>query len=211
MRRLERVARKDCVSHDSINGGDLSFPEKSCLINEQAMLNYKEREQNRKKVFSMYCSGVPKVNILKAVPISRRTLYRWLDEYTSQKRIPKEYRSEKQKKYYDEVIRLHFEQGYGEDTISRFIPVGHSTIGRWIATFVSENGKISLPRVMKKYQKESSPQALSSDVESLQKRVKDLEKQLLQAELKAEFYDEMITVAEAKFKIPIRKKAGAKQ
>ena len=76
---------------------------------------------------------------------------------------------------------------------------------------MSENGKISLPRVMKKHQKESSPQALSSDVESLQKRVKDLEKQLLQAELKAEFYDEMISVAEAKFKIPIRKKAGAKQ
>ena len=43
----------------------------------------------------------------------------------------------------------------------------------------------------------------------LKKRVKDLEKQLLQAELK--FYDEMITVAEAKFRIPIRKKAGAKQ
>lgn len=32
-----------------------------------------------------------------------------------------------------------------------------------------------------------------------------------QAEIKAEFYDEMINVAEAKFKVPIRKKAGAKQ
>ena len=38
-----------------------------------------------------------------------------------------------------------------------------------------------------------------------------LEAQLRQAEIKAEFYDEMINVAEAKFKVPIRKKAGAKQ
>ena len=38
-----------------------------------------------------------------------------------------------------------------------------------------------------------------------------MEEQLLKAEIKAEAYDEMINVAEAKFKIPIRKKAGAKQ
>lgn len=54
-------------------------------------------------------------------------------------------------------------------------------------------------------------QVQSQDVKELQKRVKELEAQLLQAEIKAEFYDEMINVAEAKFKIPIRKKAGAKQ
>ena len=51
----------------------------------------------------------------------------------------------------------------------------------------------------------------SQEVKELQNRIKDLESKLFQAELKAEFYDEMINVAEAKFKIPIRKKAGAKQ
>ena len=45
----------------------------------------------------------------------------------------------------------------------------------------------------------------------LQKRIKELEKKLLEAEIKAEAYDELIKVAEAKFRIPIRKKAGAKQ
>ena len=45
----------------------------------------------------------------------------------------------------------------------------------------------------------------------LQTRVKELEAQLLRAEIKAEAYDELINVAEAKFRIPIRKKAGAKQ
>lgn len=41
--------------------------------------------------------------------------------------------------------------------------------------------------------------------------MKELEAQLLQAEIKAEFYDEMINVAEAKFRIPIRKKSWRKQ
>ena len=50
-----------------------------------------------------------------------------------------------------------------------------------------------------------------NEVKELQKRVKELEVQLLAAEIKAEAYDEMINVAEAKFRIPIRKKAGAKQ
>ena len=64
--------------------------------------------------------------------------------------------------------------------------------------------------VMKKSQV-ITPQAQSEEVENLKKRVKELEPQLRQAEIKAEFYDEMINVAEAKFKVPIRKKAGAKQ
>ncbi len=50
-----------------------------------------------------------------------------------------------------------------------------------------------------------------NEVKELQKRIKELEAQLLAAEIKAEAYDEMINVAEAKFRIPIRKKAGAKQ
>lgn len=51
-----------------------------------------------------------------------------------------------------------------------------------------------------------TPHAQSEEVENLKKRIKELEAQLRQAEIKAEFYDEMINVAEAKFKIPIRKK-----
>lgn len=64
--------------------------------------------------------------------------------------------------------------------------------------------------VMKKSQV-ITPQAQSEEVENLKKRIKELEAQLRQAEIKAEFYDEMINVAEAKFKIPIRKKAGDRQ
>ena len=117
----------------------------------------------------------------------------------------------KQLKYFDEVIRLHYEEGYGEDRIEQVLPVSHSTASRWIAIFAREKGKISGTNDMRKPQANTSSQVTNDEVAKLQERVKELEAQLLRAEIKAEAYDEMINVAEAKFRIPIRKKAGAKQ
>lgn len=119
--------------------------------------------------------------------------------------------TEKQRKYFSEVIRLHYEEGYGEDRISKIIPIGHSTVSRWIAIFAKEKGKVTMARDSHKAQAASKEQPQSAEVRELQKKVKELEKQLLEAEIKAEAYDELINVAEAKFRIPIRKKAGAKQ
>ena len=120
-------------------------------------------------------------------------------------------RTEKQRMYFSEVIRLHYEKGFGENRISRLLPIGHTTVSRWIAIFAKEKGIISEAQDMEKPQTTSSDQEQSADVKALRNRVKELEAQLLRAEIKAEFYDKMIDVAEAKFKIPIRKKAGAKQ
>ena len=50
-----------------------------------------------------------------------------------------------------------------------------------------------------------------NNVQALQAELKKLRAELLNAEIKAEAYDELINVAEAKFGIQIRKKAGAKQ
>ena len=119
--------------------------------------------------------------------------------------------TEKQLKYFDEVIRLHYEEGYGEDRIEQVLPVSHSTASRWIAIFAREKGKVSGTNDMRKPQANTSSQVTNDEVAKLQERVKELEAQLLRAEIKAEAYDEMINVAEAKFRIPIRKKAGAKQ
>lgn len=57
----------------------------------------------------------------------------------------------------------------------------------------------------------TTPQAQSEEAENLKKRIKELKAQIRRAEIRAEFYDEMINVAEAKFKIQIRKKSGDKQ
>jgi len=119
--------------------------------------------------------------------------------------------TEKQLKYFDEVIRLHYEEGYGQDRISRLLPIGHSTVSKWIAIFAKEEGKIFGTNDMRKPKKNTSSQVTNDEVSKLQTRVKELEAQLLRAEIKAEAYDELINVAEAKFRIPIRKKAGAKQ
>ena len=54
-------------------------------------------------------------------------------------------------------------------------------------------------------------QSLPQDVLALQAELKKLRAELLDAEIKAEAYDELINVAESKFGIQIRKKAGAKQ
>ena len=117
----------------------------------------------------------------------------------------------KQLQYFDEVIRLHYEEGYGKDRISQLLPIGHTTASRWIAIFAKEKGKISGANDMRKPQETASSSQEKDEIAKLQARVKELEAQLLHAEIKAEAYDEMINVAEAKFRIPIRKKAGAKQ
>ena len=117
----------------------------------------------------------------------------------------------KQRQYFDKVIRLHYEEGYGENRISQLLPIGHTTASRWIAIFAKEKGKIFGTNDMRKPQVNTASQVTNNEVAKLQERVKELEAQLLRAEIKAEAYDEMINVAEAKFRIPIRKKAGAKQ
>jgi len=48
------------------------------------------------------------------------------------------------------------------------------------------------------------------DSRDLQKRIKELERQLENAQLKAEGYELMIEIAEKELKIPIRKKSGTK-
>lgn len=123
-----------------------------------------------------------------------------------------ELRTKKQQLYFKEVIRLHQEHGYGEDRISRILPIGHSTVSRWIAIFASENGKKSLQMQNSKPQKPSlrtAPKA--NDVQVLQEEVTRLRAQLKQEQLRADAYDEMINVAESKFNIAIRKKSGAKR
>ena len=119
--------------------------------------------------------------------------------------------TEKQRLYFNEVIRLHYEEGMGEDRISRILPIGHTTASRWIAIFAMEKGRISIGTVMRKRKVKPDSLPQSEQDKALKKRVKELEARLLQAEIKAEAYDEMIKIAEARYRIPIRKKTGAKQ
>ena len=116
------------------------------------------------------------------------------------------YHTKRRDQYYDKVISIYQETGYGRRRIAKMVPVGEKTIARWIANFVAENGTVTPQTVMP-----SNQENHNEELEALQKEVADLKKQLKYQEMRADAYDTMIDIAEKKFNIPIRKKAGAKQ
>ena len=131
------------------------------------------------------------------------------------------YQTKKRELYYDRVVELYLKTGYGKKRLSRLFPdVGQKTISRWIANFVADNPQVATMKRAKTTRKAPVPTPpteevqsddLPTDVQELQAELKKLRAQLTKAEIKAEAYDELINVAEAKFNIQIRKKAGAKQ
>ena len=138
-----------------------------------------------------------------------------------------ELRTTKQLKYFDEVIRLYYEEGYSESRIASVLPIGLTTVWRWISIFVSQGGDVP-HRVercddMKKSEKtriaSDEPQCASQDecrdcaaeLRELKLANARLQMELRRERMRADLLDEMINVGEAMFKVPIRKKAGAKQ
>ena len=126
------------------------------------------------------------------------------------------YQTQKKEQYYDKVIEMYRSTGYSSYRLTKIFPLSKHTIRRWIANFAEENPQIASSHRMKKKKtqparSEHAEQLPSSDVQALQEELKRLRAELLNAEIKAEAYNELINVAEAKFCIQIRKKAGAKQ
>lgn len=80
----------------------------------------------------------------------------------------------------------------------------HYVITNWINVYRKkiEDGLISIPPMSKKQQQ---------DLLALQQRIKELERNVKEANLMILALDTMIKVAEKELKIPIRKKRGTKQ
>ena len=118
------------------------------------------------------------------------------------------YQTEKKLKYYDQVIEIYKRTGYSGYRIAKLnlVPLERSTIERWIANFVSKDGRVKPQTVM-----QSNQETNKEELDALKKKVAELEGQLKYQEMRADAYDTMIDIAEKKFNIPIRKKAGAKQ
>lgn len=66
-----------------------------------------------------------------------------------------EYQTLKREKYFDEVIRLHYELGYGETKIAELIPINPSTAWRWIRKFAAKNKVTTSPMARTKKAKTS--------------------------------------------------------
>jgi hypothetical protein len=110
--------------------------------------------------------------------------------------------------YYDQVIDIYKETGYSAYQIAKLgvVPVGRNAIKEWIANFVSENGTITPYKTM-----QSKQEHRDEELEALKAKVADLEEQLRIEKMRGRLNEKIIEIAEKKYNIPIRKKAGAKQ
>jgi hypothetical protein len=129
------------------------------------------------------------------------------------KRVKNDKIHKKQEQYLAEVLRLHHEKFYGGRRISRIIPIGHSTVSRLFSIFAPKNDRQYI-KMQKQKQKQTSQTQLTSgelqtkDVKALEAEIARLRVALREERMRADAYDEMIHVAETKFRISIRKKAG---
>ena len=138
-----------------------------------------------------------------------------------------------------EAVRLYEEEGWTQKEIGKKFNRAQSAIHRWITKFAKdlENPKMSNNKRRDQKRRErakrkfgitapdtapvensvaadnaSSPSEVNNASEKeLKARIARLERELEDARLMRDFYDEMINVAEKDFNIPIRKKGGAKR
>ena len=116
--------------------------------------------------------------------------------------------------YFDRAIELR-SSGLSYYRISKIIPVAKQTLRHWCVNFAPSNQsalQYSMKNTVQVDDHASEKDRVHpQDVLALQEELKRVRAELLEAQIKSEAYDELINVAEAKFGIQIRKKAGAKQ
>lgn len=111
------------------------------------------------------------------------------------------YTTTKKEKYFDEVIRLHFEENIFPSKIFEIISLNSTTIRMWIRNF-QKKAKEMMPGVSKKERKET---------EALLAEIAELMEKLCKESIWVDLYKEIINVAEKQFGISISQKAGTKQ
>ena len=105
----------------------------------------------------------------------------------------------------DEIVREFFLEGASKSTLARKYKSSFGAISRIVSKFEAENEKSTL--LMKS--KPSDDQ--TEELKALRKEVLSLKKQLRDEQMRADFYETMVDVAEGTFNIEIRKKAGTGQ
>ena len=117
-------------------------------------------------------------------------------------------RSELQKKYYQQVIDFHQKTGLSAHKMAKMqlFPVSVTQMYEWIAIFDAENGKGSPRRIM-----EAKKSKEQEELESLKSRISELEESLRVERLRNRLNEKIIDIAEARWHIEIRKKAGTKR
>ena len=105
----------------------------------------------------------------------------------------------------EEIVREFFLEGASKNMLARKYKSSFGAISRIVSKFEAENEKSTL--LMKN--KPSDDQ--TEELNALRKEVFSLKKQLRDEQMRADFYETMVDVAEGTFNIEIRKKAGTGQ
>jgi transposase len=124
--------------------------------------------------------------------------------------------------YLSKVLHLYFEEGMDYRSISAILPVSFACIGYWIRNFAKAyKSKTEIMEAISRLDespREASNKALDNtgtdspkDTDTLEAELAKLKEELKYQRLRADAYNEMINVAEERFNIKIRKKAGVKQ
>lgn len=114
--------------------------------------------------------------------------------------------------YFDQVTDMYFNLGVSTTVISKKLSLPTSTIWNWICIFAEENGiDMSKAKYRKSSCKSGAVQSKEDNTAGLLAEIRRLGAELKKEKLRAALYDEIINVAEERFNIKIRKKAGAKR
>jgi transposase-like protein len=123
----------------------------------------------------------------------------------------------RKKVYYSEEMKLKVVEQVLSGSISmceasrRYKIAGNCTVSRWISKFMSQNNpnlNNEQPDMVRKLSEDEDPKG---EIARLREKIKQLEDQLEYEKLRSEAYETMIRIAEKEFKLPIKKKFGAKQ
>lgn len=135
--------------------------------------------------------GLNGVEISRILPVHNSNIYRWLDEYDMQKnRIESSMKKQEHQS----------ETGKPRRVIGISVPETSAASGSAIQTGCPSEKAAA-----------NELERLKDKVRDLEKQLRDNEKALRESRLKADLYNEIINVAEKKYNVPIRKKAGTRQ
>lgn len=115
-----------------------------------------------------------------------------------------------------DVLLLHFKSKLSIESIANIFSMDKSAVEKIISKFAEQfSTEYNLMNVvdalakMKKKNSRRQPECKAQE-KTQEAEIADLRRQLTEAQIKAEAYQEMISLAEQIYKIPIRKKFGAK-
>lgn len=119
--------------------------------------------------------------------------------------------------YYNEEMKLKIVEQVLSGEISmcqaqrRYNIGGNCTISRWISKFMSQNNLNGQTVQTDMVGNPSENEDPKGEISRMKAQIKQLEDQLEYEKLRSEAYETMIRIAEKEFKLPIKKKFGAKQ